>query len=153
MPDDLEKLLAEVKAEIEASDARGTPPLTSPVSGANQPATTNVVSATSERGSSLIDEMAAEYAARDREEIAQQQLEREARDREEREAVAREAYVRQQAEIARREMLLTRAKQWLASLDPHSTEGLWFEEFSIGFASPIDAAVEYLETVKPDAQR
>ncbi len=38
------------------------------------------------------------------------------------------------------------AKQWLAKLDPLSSEGLWFERFAEGYPDKLAAAIDYLQT-------
>jgi hypothetical protein len=37
------------------------------------------------------------------------------------------------------------AQAWLKNLDPLSGEGLWFMDFARNFASPLEAAMVYLE--------
>ncbi|AKG23710.1 salt stress protein, Slr1339 family [Calothrix sp. 336/3] len=41
--------------------------------------------------------------------------------------------------------LRKQAEDWLDKLDALSPEGLWFESFSQGYASKIEAAIEYLQ--------
>lgn len=43
------------------------------------------------------------------------------------------------------ETLKLRAKAWLKQLDPLSTEGLWFERFAEGYATKLEAAINYLQ--------
>ncbi len=43
------------------------------------------------------------------------------------------------------EILKVQAKQWLAKVDPLSSEGLWFERFSESYSSKLEAAIEYLK--------
>jgi hypothetical protein len=38
------------------------------------------------------------------------------------------------------------AKQWLAKLDPLSSEGLWFERFAESYPHKLAAAIDYLQT-------
>jgi hypothetical protein len=45
----------------------------------------------------------------------------------------------------KREALKHKAKAWLSELEPLSPEGLWFEKFSQGYPTQLDAAIEYLE--------
>ncbi|OKH43577.1 hypothetical protein NIES2101_30235 [Calothrix sp. HK-06] len=45
----------------------------------------------------------------------------------------------------KRDVLKQQAQVWLSELEPLSPEGLWFESFSQGYPSQLDAAVEYLE--------
>ncbi len=42
--------------------------------------------------------------------------------------------------------LKVQAKQWLAKLDPLSSEGLWFERFAESYSSKLEAAIEYLRS-------
>ncbi|MEA5616367.1 hypothetical protein VB711_00725 [Cronbergia sp. UHCC 0137] len=52
-----------------------------------------------------------------------------------------------QAQLKAREIekLHKQAKEWLAKLDPLSTEGIWFEKFAEGYYSKLEAAIEYLQ--------
>ncbi|BAZ09464.1 hypothetical protein NIES4071_12720 [Calothrix sp. NIES-4071] len=45
----------------------------------------------------------------------------------------------------KRSGLKQQAQAWLSELEPLSVEGLWFESFSLRYASKLDAAIEYLE--------
>jgi hypothetical protein len=45
-----------------------------------------------------------------------------------------------------REALEKPAKEWLAKLDPLSSEGLWFERFAQGYPAKLAAAIDYLQT-------
>lgn len=45
-----------------------------------------------------------------------------------------------------REALEKPAKEWLAKLDPLSSEGLWFETFAQGYPGKLPAAIDYLQT-------
>lgn len=40
-----------------------------------------------------------------------------------------------------------RAIAWLKTLDPMSSEGLWFEEFAAKYPSKVAAAVDYLRSL------
>jgi hypothetical protein len=44
------------------------------------------------------------------------------------------------------EALKVEAKEWLAKLDPLSSEGLWFERFAESYSSKLEAAIEYLKS-------
>ena len=48
----------------------------------------------------------------------------------------------------KREALTNHAKEWLKNLDINSDEGIWFEEFSYGYESKLDAAIDYLEALR-----
>lgn len=54
----------------------------------------------------------------------------------------------QQEQIKAKQLagLKSQAKDWLAKLDPLSTEGLWFESFAQGYPSKLEAAIEYLQS-------
>ena len=43
-----------------------------------------------------------------------------------------------------REALEKPAQEWLAKLDPLSSEGLWFERFAQGYPTKLAAAIDYL---------
>lgn len=47
----------------------------------------------------------------------------------------------------KREALRQKAREWLKNLDPHSEEGLWFEEFAYAYDSKLDAAMDYLSAL------
>ncbi|NEO25810.1 MAG: hypothetical protein F6K03_02645 [Kamptonema sp. SIO4C4] len=60
-----------------------------------------------------------------------------------------EDFIREQRKQAweqqqRRQALEKKAKKWLNELDPHSDEGLWFEEFAYNYDSKLAAAIDYL---------
>ncbi|MEH2013819.1 salt stress protein, Slr1339 family [Nostoc sp.] len=44
------------------------------------------------------------------------------------------------------EALQVQAKEWLAKVDPLSSEGLWFERFAESYSSKLEAAIEYLRS-------
>ncbi|MEH2056660.1 MAG: hypothetical protein V7K97_10995 [Nostoc sp.] len=44
------------------------------------------------------------------------------------------------------EALKVQAKEWLAKVDPLSSEGLWFERFAESYSSKLEAAIEYLRS-------
>ncbi|MBE9106484.1 hypothetical protein IQ229_16570, partial [Nostoc cf. edaphicum LEGE 07299] len=44
------------------------------------------------------------------------------------------------------EGLKVQAKEWLAKVDPLSSEGLWFERFAESYPSKLEAAIEYLRS-------
>lgn len=88
----------------------------------------------------LINELAAEYTARDqsvkRAEVAlRAQLEADERAR-------AEAYVRSVREEKR-----ARAAQWARTLDPRSKLGQWFDEFARSYPDRVSAAEVYLQSL------
>ncbi|MBE9009676.1 hypothetical protein IQ250_05610 [Pseudanabaenaceae cyanobacterium LEGE 13415] len=54
----------------------------------------------------------------------------------------------EQLKKQRRQALTMKAEEWLRNLDPHSNEGLWFEEFACNYRSRIEAAIDYLEALQ-----
>lgn len=48
----------------------------------------------------------------------------------------------------RQQEVRSQATQWLKTLDPKSTEGLWFDEFACNYDSRLEAAIEYLEALQ-----
>lgn len=57
---------------------------------------------------------------------------------------ARESHERALAAERERAALSQRAKRYLATLDPNTREGRWFDDFATHYASREDAAVEVL---------
>lgn len=51
-------------------------------------------------------------------------------------------------EERKRKALTDRAKEWLKNLNPKSPEGIWFEEFSYGYDTKLEAAIDYMEALK-----
>ena len=43
--------------------------------------------------------------------------------------------------------LRTQAQKWLKKLNPHSDEGIWFEEFAYSYPSRLEAAMDYLQAL------
>lgn len=68
------------------------------------------------------------------------------------EAIRQEAQQKQerleQLKQQRRQALIAKAEAWLKHLDPNSSEGRWFEEFSCNYRSRIEAAIDYLEALR-----
>jgi len=42
----------------------------------------------------------------------------------------------------------SQAQKWLANLDPHSDEGMWFNQLADSYESRLDAAITYLATLE-----
>lgn len=59
-----------------------------------------------------------------------------------------EVMQREQRQHRRKKALARKAQAWLAKLDPHSDEGIWFEEFSYSYPSRLEAAIDYLEALR-----
>ncbi|MDZ7959561.1 MAG: hypothetical protein RMY34_17040 [Aulosira sp. DedQUE10] len=130
--DTIDKLLAELKNEYQEekpSQAQLQPKL-----NIAQP-----VMQTSPKAASLIDslleEVKADFAELDTAEELRQQQELE------QERIRQEKLKAKQLEALKKQ-----AKEWLAKLDPFSSEGLWFERFAEGYPSKLEAAIEYLQS-------
>ncbi len=50
----------------------------------------------------------------------------------------------EQLKVKQLEALKVEAKKWLTTVDPLSSEGLWFERFAESYPSKLEAAIEYL---------
>lgn len=97
---------------------------------------------------SLLAELKAEFAEQERlKEIHQQQQLQEEQRRQEKQRQEEQLRVQQQ-EQRRKEALTQQATTWLKNLNPHSEEGLWFEEFSYSYPSQLEAAIDYLQALK-----
>lgn len=122
--DSIDKLLAELKAEYDKS---ATPQ--------QQPSKPNVAQTfiqPSPKTSSLIDKILADVKLNFDEKDAAEELKRQQE--------------LEQIKAQKLEVLQKQAKDWLAKLDPFSSEGLWFERFAEGYSSKLEAAIEYLQT-------
>jgi hypothetical protein len=62
------------------------------------------------------------------------------------EELTQEKIRQEKLKAKQREALQKPAKQWLAKLDPLSSEGLWFERFAEGYADKLTAAIDYLQS-------
>ena len=114
----LDSLIADVKQEFESGK---TPPSLKSHNYFNESQTSSPSS-----NSDLIKELQLEYQEQER--IKQQQ--------------------QQQEKQRRQEALKRKAQQWLKNLDPHTDEGLWFEEFSYSYDSKLAAAIDYLAAME-----
>lgn len=111
----------------------------------SQPSQQTVLTSADE---SLLAEVKAEFEDREQaEELKRQQQQREEQQRKEQQQ--REEQLRvQQKEKRKREALTQEAQVWLKKLNPHSEEGLWFEEFSYSYSSKLEAAIDYLQALR-----
>jgi hypothetical protein len=162
--DEMEKLLAQLKAEYEQNERP------QPASPSNSPSTELT------RSSSPIDNLLAEVKAEleqprsDSQQPLQstspatvvpstdntflQDIQAEDREREqlERERQQQELLERQRQEEQRRQRkrqaLRQQAQEWLKKLNPRSEEGIWFEEFSYSYENKLEAAIDYLEALR-----
>ncbi|MBW4595751.1 MAG: hypothetical protein KME46_23310 [Brasilonema angustatum HA4187-MV1] len=120
--DSLDKLLAELKAEYEQQK---------PQQHQQKANSIKPVSKMEDKSNFLIDKLLADVKAdfeqKDLAEKLQKQQEQE------------------QLQAKKLEELKKQAEDWLAKLDPFSSEGLWFEKFAEGYPSRLEAAIEYLQ--------
>ena len=125
--DSIDKLLAELKAEYEEQKPQQQQP--KPISAKPM--------SMQRKSESLIDSLLAEVKADFEQKDLAEKLQRQQEQEQER--------IRQEQLKAKKlEELKKQAKDWLAKLDPFSSEGLWFERFAEGYPSKLDAAIEYL---------
>ncbi|MBD2356403.1 hypothetical protein H6G41_17525 [Tolypothrix sp. FACHB-123] len=133
--DSIDKLLAELKTEYQ--EGKTSPPQPQPQSKPQLNITQPLIPVTPKAASlidNLLEEVKADFAERD---IAEE-LKRQ-------EELEQERIRQEQLKAKQREALKNQAKEWLAKLDPFSSEGLWFERFAEGYASKLEAAIEYLQ--------
>lgn len=145
-----DSLIEQVKAEMEPQSPK---PLLSandlitptPVNYSPQSSVTPSISPVEE---SLLSDIKNEFKEQQKaEELKRQQQiieEEQRKEREQQEAKRREEQKRQR----RREALKNEAEEWLKKLNPRSEEGRWFEEFSYGYASKLEAAIDYMEALR-----
>jgi hypothetical protein len=127
--DSIDKLLAELKAEYQEQKPQQQQP--KPISAKPM--------SMQRKSESLIDSLLAEVKADFEQKDLAEKLQRQQEQEQER--------IRQEQLKAKKlEELKKQAKDWLAKLDPLSSEGLWFERFSEGYPSKLEAAIEYLQT-------
>ena len=138
----MDKILSELKVELESHPSRTTTSSTS----------NNAKSDVKDRNV-LIAEIEKEYQkqAKYREEkLAAIQRQKEAllaeQKRREQELIAAQQR-EEQKEQRRKAALQEKAAQWLKTLNPRSEEGKWFEEFSYSYDSKLAAAIDYLEAM------
>lgn len=89
------------------------------------------------KSASLIDNLLAEVQADFAEMDAAIELKRQ-------QELEQERIRQEQLKAKKLEALKVQAKEWLAKLDPLSSEGLWFERFAESYSSKLEAAIEYL---------
>lgn len=130
--DEIDKLLAEIKHEYtQAPKSQSQPQSQRP----NIRTLNNVVSSDKPIGlDKLLADVKADFDEKDLAVELQRQQELEA-----------ERLCALKEQQKKRDALKQRAEVWLSELEPLSPEGLWFESFSQGYPSQLNAAVEYLE--------
>ena len=127
--DAIDKLLAQVKTEH--TEPKNTPPQ------ANSNPVKLVLS--TNKSDVLIDKLLSDVQADFLEKDAAEALRKQ-------EELIREKIRQEKLKAKQREALEKPAQEWLAKLDPLSSEGLWFERFAQGYPSKLAAAIDYLQT-------
>lgn len=137
-PEEQDPLIAELKAEYEGGKSPAIKPATPSLPDIfpletvyESPPPPSIFSAPPVAAdTALVNELKAEMAA-----------EAEAAQRRQQEAL-------QEAQRRQKEALTKQAKAWLKQLKPNSEEGRWFQEFSEGYSSPLEAAIDYLQALQ-----
>lgn len=128
--DSLDKLLGELKAEYHQAKSPGSQPQKNTAKSPTPPPPKSL-----SLEDTLLAQVRADFAELDAlEELQKQQ------------AIEQEQI--RQAEIQAQGLAALRgeAEAWLKTLDPFSSEGLWFERFAEGYPSKLDAAMGYLQS-------
>ncbi|MDZ8228226.1 salt stress protein, Slr1339 family [Nostoc sp. ChiVER01] len=125
--DSIDKLLAELQTEYKEVQPQQQ----------SKTATTKSFIPSSPKSASFIDNLLAEVQA----DFAQQDAAIELKRQQE---LEQERIRQEQLKAKQLEALKVQAKEWLAKVDPLSSEGLWFERFAESYSSKLEAAIEYL---------
>ena len=125
--DSLDKLLAELQTEYKEVQPQQQ----------SKSATAKSFIPSSPKSPSLMDNLLAEVKADFAEEDAAIELKRQ-------QELEQERIRQEQLKAKQLEALKVEAKEWLAKVDPLSSEGLWFERFAESSSSKLEAAIEYL---------
>ncbi|MDZ8094312.1 MAG: hypothetical protein RMZ42_20635 [Nostoc sp. DedQUE05] len=91
------------------------------------------------KSASFMDKLLAEVQADFAQEDAAIELKRQ-------QELEQEKVRQEQLKAKQLEALKVQAKEWLAKVDPLSSEGLWFERFAESYPSKLEAAIEYLKS-------
>jgi hypothetical protein len=127
--DSIDKLLAELQTEYKKVQ---------PQQQQSKSAIAKSFIPASPKSASLMDNLLAEIKADFAEEDAAIELKKQ-------QELEQERIRQKQFKAKQLEILKVQAKQWLAKVDPLSSEGLWFERFSESYSSKLEAAIEYLK--------
>lgn len=125
----IDDLLKQLKSDIKSN----TPPITN----RNEEFKSN-----KSKSNHDLDSIKAEYQKKQNWQKSQERLNLK---RNQQEIVSQE----QQKQLQRKQ-LSQKAKTWLANLDPISEEGMWFNQLAESYPSQLDAAIDYLSTLKSD---
>jgi hypothetical protein len=126
--DSIDKLLAELQTEYKEVQ---------PQQQQSKSATAKSFIQSSPKSASFMDNLLAEVQADFAEEDAAIELKRQ-------QELEQERIRQEQLKAKQLEALKVEAKEWLAKVDPLSSEGLWFERFAESYSSQLEAAIEYL---------
>ncbi|MCW5312479.1 hypothetical protein GTQ43_00995 [Nostoc sp. KVJ3] len=126
--DSIDKLLAELQTEYQEIK---------PQQQQSKSATAKSLIAQSPKSASFIDNLLAEVKADFAEEDTAIELKKQ-------QELEQERVRQEQIKAKQLEVLKVQAKEWLAKVDPLSSEGLWFERFAESYSSKLEAAIEYL---------
>ncbi|MBW4424487.1 MAG: hypothetical protein KME50_08490 [Nostoc desertorum CM1-VF14] len=127
--DSIDKLLAELQTEYKE---------VKPQQQQSKSATAKSFIPSSPKSAFLMDNLLAEIKADFAEEDAAIELKRQ-------QELEQERIRQEQLKTKQLEVLKVQAKEWLAKVDPLSSEGLWFERFAESYSSKLEAAIEYLK--------
>ena len=128
--DSIDKLLAELQTEYKEVQPQQQQP---------KSATAKSFISSSPKSASFIDKLLADVKADFAEEDAAIELRRQ-------QELEQERIRQEQLKAKQLEALQVQAKEWLAKVDPLSSEGLWFERFAESYPSKLEAAIEYLRS-------
>ncbi|MEH2357999.1 salt stress protein, Slr1339 family [Nostoc sp.] len=126
--DSIDKLLAQLETEYKEVQ---------PQQQQSKSATAKSFISSSPKSAFLIDNLLAEVKADFAQEDAAIELKKQ-------QELEQERIRQEQLKAKQLEALKMRAKEWLAKIDPLSSEGLWFERFAESYPSKLEAAIEYL---------
>jgi hypothetical protein len=127
--DSIDKLLAELQTEYKQVQPQQQP----------KSATAKSFISSSPKSASFMDNLLAEVKADFAEEDAAIELKKQ-------QELEQERIRQEQLKAKQLEALKVEAKEWLAKVDPFSSEGLWFERFAESYSSKLEAAIEYLKS-------
>ena len=127
--DSIDKLLAELQTEYKEVQPEQQ----------SKSATAKSFIPLSPKSASFMDNLLAEIKADFAEEDAAIELKRQ-------QELEQERIRQEQLKAKQLKALKVEAKEWLAKVDPLSSEGLWFERFAESYPSKLEAAIEYLKS-------
>ncbi|NEU81764.1 hypothetical protein [Nostoc sp. UIC 10630] len=128
--DSIDKLLAELQTEYKEVQ---------PQQQQSKSTTAKSFIPSSPKSASFMDNILAEVKANFAEEDAAIELQKQ-------QELEKERIRQEQLKAKQLEGLKIQAKEWLAKVDPLSSEGLWFERFAESYPSKLEAAIEYLRS-------